>query len=148
NQQIYLRALRTLPSISIHLGHFLCHATRMPLAKPAPGGPRHALVLKTEEKGSDVNLATHLIHDAYEGRFECAVVVSNDSDLLKPIRIVKEHLKLPVGILNPHKHPSKQLAGVCTFMKQIRSGVLSASQFPARLADANGDFHRPGEWRP
>jgi hypothetical protein len=30
---------------------------------------------------SDVNLATHLLHDARMGRFDVAVLVSNDSDL-------------------------------------------------------------------
>jgi hypothetical protein len=30
----------------------------MRLASPAPGGPRFAEVLKMEEKGSDVNIAT------------------------------------------------------------------------------------------
>ena len=76
-QQTYLRALRTLPGVSVHLGHFLAHEVRMPLV-PVPGTPqKYAMVIKTEEKGSDVNLATHLIpRRAYEpvrrgrGRFE------------------------------------------------------------------------------
>ncbi len=52
----HLRALATLPSVSIHLGSFLTKPARMPLAEPQPGGPKFADVLKTEEKGSDVNL--------------------------------------------------------------------------------------------
>jgi hypothetical protein len=49
---------------------------------------------------SDVNLATHLLHDAHMGRFDVAVVISNDSDLLEPIKIVREHLGKKAGILN------------------------------------------------
>ena len=38
-------------------------------------------VIRTEEKGSDVNLAVHLLNDSWIDKFDCAVVVSNDSDL-------------------------------------------------------------------
>jgi hypothetical protein len=102
-QQLYLRALATLhPLVSIHLGHFLTHAVKMPLAV-TPGQPQtYVKVIKTEEKGSDVNLATHLLHDAHLGRFDIAVVISNDSDLLEPIKIVRNELHKQVGILNPH----------------------------------------------
>ena len=74
----------------------------MALVVHAGQSPKYARVIKTEEKGSDVNLATHLLHDAHMGRFEVAVVVSNDSDLLEPIKIVRERLHKRVGILNPH----------------------------------------------
>jgi len=60
-QDTYLRALRTLPNVSIHLGKFLQSSVRMPLASPKLGGPKTVEVLKTEEKGSDVNLATYLL---------------------------------------------------------------------------------------
>jgi hypothetical protein len=53
-QQAYLRALGALPLVTIHLGHYLSHVTRMPLADPRPGGPRTVEVIKTEEKGSNV----------------------------------------------------------------------------------------------
>jgi hypothetical protein len=54
-QQIYLRALQTIPHLSVHLGHYLSHPVRMPLAHPPPVGPQTVEVIKTEEKGSDVN---------------------------------------------------------------------------------------------
>jgi hypothetical protein len=66
-QQLYLRALATLPKVSVHFGHFLSHEITMPLVVP-PGLPqKYVRVVKTEEKGSDVNLATHLLHDAHMG---------------------------------------------------------------------------------
>ena len=58
----------------------------MPLANPAPGRNPIAQVLKTEEKGSDVNLATYLLLDGFDGLYESAVVISDDSDLEAPIR--------------------------------------------------------------
>ena len=46
-QDTYLRALATVPGLSIHLGHFLTSKTRMPLVSPRPGGPLTVEVLKT-----------------------------------------------------------------------------------------------------
>ena len=80
-QQAFLRALATLPNLEIVFGHFLSNATFMPLANPKRGGPRYVKVVKTEEKGSDVNLATHLVRDAFRNEFDTAVLITNDSDL-------------------------------------------------------------------
>ncbi len=123
-QQLYLRALRTVPGVSIHLGHFLSHEVMMPLVVPAGARQQYVRVIKTEEKGSDVNLATHLLHDAHMGRFDVGVVVSNDSDLLEPIKIVRKQLGKKVGILNPHPTPSRALLPHIDFFKPIRAGVL------------------------
>ena len=146
-QQIYLRALRTLPDLEIIYGSFLSHDAPMPLAEPAPGGPRFAKVIKTEEKGSDVNIAAHLIHDVHQGLFDAAVLITNDSDLTEPIKIVRRELGLQVGILNPHEQtPSQMLLKHASFVKQIRHGVLAASQFPDLLKDRQGTFHKPKAW--
>jgi len=77
----------------------------LPLAKSGSGSNKFARVIKTEEKGSDVNLAAHLVNDAHLDGFESAIVVTNDSDLVEPIRIVTEQLGLPVGVLNPPAPP-------------------------------------------
>ncbi len=145
-QQLYLRALGTLPSVSVHLGHFLVHEVMMPLVV-APGQPQqYAKVIKTEEKGSDVNLATHLLHDAHMNRFDIAVVVSNDSDLLGPIKIVRNELGKKVGVLNPQKNPSRAILPHIDFIKQIRHGALQAAQFPNQLTDQHGAFSKPASW--
>lgn len=56
-QQTYLRALRTLANLTIHEGEFLSNPVRMTLVHPPPAGAATVEVWKTEEKGSDVNLA-------------------------------------------------------------------------------------------
>ncbi len=145
-QQLYLRALQTVSGVSIHYGHFLSHEVTMPLVAVAGQRQQYARVIKTEEKGSDVNLATHLLHDAHMGRYDVAVVISNDSDLLEPIRIVRNELHKKVGILNPHPKPSRALLPHIDFIKQIRPGVLGASQFPAVMQDATGTFTKPSVW--
>lgn len=146
-QQIYLRALRTLPNLEIIYGHFLEHEIMMPLAKPPAKGSRYVRVVKTEEKGSDVNIAAHMVNDGHNHAYQIAVIISNDSDLVEPVKIVRQELKLPVGILNPIPiHPSYELRKYATFVKPIRKGVLAASQFPARLKDAVGEFYKPHTW--
>jgi len=146
-QQVYLRALRTIPNLEIIYGHFLESKVMMPVANPLPGTPKYIRVIKTEEKGSDVNIATHLVNDAHHRRFEAAIIVSNDSDLVEAIKIVRYELHLPVGVLNPFPNmPSHELQKFATFVKPIRKGVLAASQFPETLKDEVGTFYKPSTW--
>jgi uncharacterized LabA/DUF88 family protein len=142
-QQIYLRALQTIPNLEIIYGHFLAHEIMMPLAPPKSG---YVKVVKTEEKGSDVNLALHLLSDGYKNAYDVAVIVSNDSDLLLPVQFVKKELGKKIGILNPQKHPSKVLIANADFVKNIRKGVLSKCQFPSSLTDSKGTFTKPVTW--
>jgi uncharacterized LabA/DUF88 family protein len=142
-QELFWRALRTIPNLELVLGSFQTHEVKLPLAPPASGFAR---VLRTEEKGSDVNLATHLLIDGFRDNYELAVVVSNDSDLLLPIQFVTRELGKPVGMLNPHKHPSVTLLPHVRFVKHIRKGVLAKSQFPHTLTDADGEFSKPESW--
>ena len=145
-QQTYLRALRTLPNFTIHLGYFLGHAVRMSLAHPSPGGPTTAVVWRTDEKGSDVNLATQILVDGFDDAYECAVSVTNDSDLLAPISVVRRRLGKRVGLLNPQQRPARTLLTEVDFYKKIRCGVLAASQFAPTLTDAIGTFCKPATW--
>ena len=88
-QDVYLRALqRFRPEVEVYFGHFLSHPVRAPLAQPV-GGERTATVIRTEEKGSDVNLAVHLLNDGWLDVYDCAVVVSNDSDVAEAMRLVR-----------------------------------------------------------
>ena len=100
-QQAYLRALKTIPGLSIHYGHLLAKTKRRPLARQPQTGPRTVEILDTEEKGSDVNLASYLLLDGFEGEYEMAVVISNDSDLELPIRMTRTKLGKEVGGLRP-----------------------------------------------
>lgn len=145
-QQTYIRALETIPNFSVHYGMFLRNRTRMPLANPPAGGPNTVEVIKTEEKGSDVNLATYLLIDYFMKDFDIAVIVSNDSDLLEPIKFVRS-MGMQVGILNPHKNTSWALKNAADFYRPIRQGPVRASQFPPTLTDSQGRvITKPSGW--
>jgi len=77
-QQIFIRALETT-GVEVHYGSFLTSTVRMPLANPRAGGPRTALIIKTEEKGSDVALGSLLVAHGYQGRYEAAICRSGST---------------------------------------------------------------------
>ena len=84
----------------MYFGHFLRHRVRAPLARPVRG--RHTVeVVRTEEKGSDVNLAVYLLNDSWLDAYDCGVVVSNDSDLAEAMRLVREQRGKRVGLVIP-----------------------------------------------
>ncbi|MGE5601460.1 MAG: NYN domain-containing protein [Nitrososphaerales archaeon] len=148
-QAAYFRALQTIPCLTLHYGTFLSHSVQMPLAHPVTAGSRFAEVTKTEEKGSDVNLATYLLVDGFQNDYEQAIVVSNDSDLMEPIRQVRQVLGLTVGVLNPQRDEKKTswiLMHTADFYRRIRPGALQASLFPPTLTDANGTIVKPAGW--
>jgi hypothetical protein len=145
-QQTYIRALETVPNLSVHYGHFLVSHPFMPLRHPQPGGPTTVECIKTEEKGSDVNLATWLLCDGFDQDCELAVIISNDSDLCLPIEVARAKLGLTVGVLNPHRNPSRALQRVASFYRPIRAGAVMASQFPPILHDATGTISKPSRW--
>ncbi|MCK4987199.1 MAG: NYN domain-containing protein, partial [Desulfobacterales bacterium] len=128
-QKTYLRAIQKyIPQLSVYYGHFLSHEIFAPLAKPE-GNKRFVRIIKTEEKGSDVNLAIHVLNDAWLDLYDCAVIVSNDSDLAESLRLVKEQHNKIIGLITPGKgHPSRELLKYADFTKRIRKGVLSISQ--------------------
>ena len=168
-QDIYIRALETLPNLTVHYGHYLQSTKFMPLAQPRPGNPRFAEVVSMEEKGSDVNIATYMLVDAFRQDCDQLIVITNDSDLVEPIRIVNKELLIPVGVFNPHTtdtairrsritgkplqaaRPSVELKKVAKFYREIKSegpnSHMAASQFPNELIDAQGHkIRRPAKW--
>lgn len=146
-QYIYIRALAANPVISIHLGRFQRTRVRMALVAPRQGQPRTVEVFKTEEKGTDVNIASYLLLDAFHNESDLSVVVSNDADLAEPIRIVMREFRTSVGIANPGRRACAELSNLRpSFLKQIREGALAASQLPPVLKDEKGIVRRPASW--
>jgi len=102
---------------------------------------------RSEEKGTDVNLAAHLVNDAHRDRFELALVVSNDSDLAGAISMVRNELGKPVGVFTPHRAtPSVTLRKTASFFREIKKAHLRASLLPNSLTDAAGSFTKPLSW--
>ena len=147
-QKAFIRALKTyIPEVRVYMGKFMVHNVwahlTYPVDKRSLGKTiKSAQIVKTEEKGSDVNLAVHLVNDAWRDVYDCAVVVSNDSDLAEAMRLVKAGHQKTIGLIYPlwkrpgldprhyRPNPSQQLKQYADFTKRIRAGVLAAFQLP------------------
>ena len=156
-QAIYLKALATISAVKIHQGSFLTSKPWMaltvpPRARPEPylwsePTPKLVRVIKSEEKGSDVNIAAHLVRDAFTNAFDMALVLTNDSDLVEPIRIAVQEAGKRVGLLAPVESPNRSLAGVASFCLHVRPGHLLRAQFPEVVEGPDGiRVQRPPKW--
>ena len=130
-QNVYLQALQHFrPEVKVFFGRFRSHNVRM-LQADRTDDRRTAKVIKTEEKGSDVNLAVHLLNDCWLDLYECAIVVSNDSDLAEAMRLVKEHGGKTIGLVKPRlRQRSDELRVHAKFVLKIRPGMLRNAQLP------------------
>jgi hypothetical protein len=155
-QHAYLRAIATLPGVAIHYGNFLVSQKWAGLVQPPdfrpatalpPGAaPQVAFVWKTEEKGSDVNLGVHLVRDGFAGAFECAAVLTNDTDLVEPIRIVTSELGLTVTLLSPVGQPATSLARVASVVRHVQP-YIGPCQLPDPVsAPGKKAISKPPEW--
>ncbi len=121
-------------------------AVSLPLVEPV-GVRRVEKVLKTEEKGSDVSLAVHLLNDAWLDAYDCPVVVSNDSDLAEAMHLVRTHHPgKRLGLIFPREsgHPSRELVKHAHFVKHLGSTVLAASQMPSAIPGTT--IRKPAGW--
>ena len=98
-----------------------------------------------EEKGSDVNLAVHLLNDAWKGLFDAAAVISNDTDLVTPIRMVTAERGKPVFIVCPGRwQAAPKLKQAATYVRHVRAAQLKAAQFPDTLPGTT--ISKPAQW--
>ena len=172
DQDVYLKALLAEGSVDhIEFGQYVARVKSAPLAvKAANGRPRlvspqwpvmvqdgtgtalpdarfMVSVAQREEKGSDVNVASHLLVDVLAGGFQAAVVISNDSDLRWPVQEARR--RVPVGVVNPG---SGYTAGHLSDIPGAGVGrhwwrTLSAADFTGhQLPDPVGRNRRPAGW--
>jgi uncharacterized LabA/DUF88 family protein len=133
------------------------HATAqpgLPIITLRDDGVQLVYVHKTEEKGSDVNLATHLLVDAFEKSMDEAIVVTNDVDLVEAVRLTKEKANVPVHVLNPCSHahqtspkPNRKLQQAATTAKLVSLQALQNSLLPNPVVGPKGTcYYKPKSW--
>jgi hypothetical protein len=115
--------------------------------QPVPNARFLVSVAYREEKGTDVNVASHLLLDLLHRRITAAVIISNDSDLAFPLARARE--LVPVAVINPSPNPT---AGALRgrpgdgvgghWWYRLTSGDLTAAQLPAQIATLT----RPKGW--
>lgn len=155
-QHAYLRAIETLPNVVLHFGNFMVSqkwsgVVQPPRFQPRPTqpavpDPQVAYVWKTEEKGSDVNLGVHLVRDAFGGSFDVAAVLTNDTDLVEPVRIVTQELGMQVTLLTPGPKPAGSLVKFATSVRHIQA-YIGPCQLPDPVPVAGKrPIAKPASW--
>jgi uncharacterized LabA/DUF88 family protein len=100
----------------------------------------------TEEKGSDVNLATYLLCDGFMNLYDTAVLLTGDSDFIESIKMVKNQLGKAVKVFSPSTHVSVELKNAASSYGVIRKSAIRKCQFDTFLRDSKGNFHKPKQW--
>lgn len=132
-------------------------ASMIPIGKYPPRGSAktkfaetplaNATIVKVhtmEEKGSDVNIAAHLVNDACLDRFDAAVVVSNDTDLVTPIQMTVDKGKKVVLACPSASGAADKLRRAATSVVHIHAKMLATSQFPATIRGTS--ISKPAGW--
>jgi uncharacterized LabA/DUF88 family protein len=142
-QEKYFRALRTLPTFEL-IDDAQFRRRKFKGSRTDTG--EIVEVWRIEEKGSDVNLATHLVRDAFVEHFDMAVVVSNDVDLKEAVRIVTQETNKRVALVKPRRQYT-ELEDLAFLIKNITKTALRACQFPHVMQDEQGQITIPKEWK-
>lgn len=139
-QDTYLKALETLPRLTIQYGHHL--------PKNVTCQRCGATWTTFEEKMTDVNIAVALLRDAQADVFDTAIIISADSDLTGPLEtVLQSNLAKRVIVAFPPNRASKRLRSVATAAFTLGRKLISDSQFPAQVIDANGyGLRKPARW--
>lgn len=172
-QDVYLRALKTSQSATkIEYGNYVARVSTAPLAvadshyrpeivrpkwpvmlqdsrnQDVPDGRFMVSIARREEKGTDVNVASHLLIDILSGVVDAAIIVSNDSDLALPVKFARS--RVPVGTINPTpgycagKLEGSPISGVGGhWWYQLDPNDLLTHQLPTRIGPR---IAKPSPW--
>jgi uncharacterized LabA/DUF88 family protein len=130
----------TRPNIKIEYGHYL--AKEMHCFKCGN------IYTRYEEKMTDVNIACRMLTDAMDDRFDVALLISGDSDLVPPVRIIRRRwpMKRVIAVFPPNRR-SDALRHAVHGQKWIAEADVRASQLPQHVTVTPGRaISRPANW--
>jgi uncharacterized LabA/DUF88 family protein len=102
-----------------------------------------------EEKQTDLNIAIQLFKLSIQDKYDKALIISGDSDLIPAIEAVKStfpHKK--IGVIIPIGRSAEQLKQTCDFYMKMKEKHLKASMLPdvINLGD-DKKIERPNLWK-
>lgn len=136
----YLEALGTLESVDIIEGKYMDEDRNCPHC--------NKVFIHPNEKMTDVNIAVHLLTDAYQDKFDTALLISGDSDLVPPVKMVRSLFptKRIIAALPPNRVSAEQRM-TATAHFTIWHGLLEKSCFPNAVQRADGHILQ-NPWAP
>ncbi len=141
-QAIFIDALLARGGIEIDYGHFLSKRTKCHECG--------VVVRKHEEKKTDVNIAVRLIEDAYDDRFDTALLISGDSDLVPLVESLRTRFSSKqIVVAAPPNRWSTQLAQAANAAFQISPLTIRSNRLPDPVKTSDGVMLRaPVGWLP
>ena len=142
NQAVFIDALQARGGVEIEFGHFL--ATSVKCRKCG------FVRTRNEEKRTDVNMAVRLLEDAFDDRFDLAIVISADSDLVAPIEAVRRRFPdKQVMVAFPPQRRSAQLRRAANAAFHLSGPTIRSSRLPDPvLAPSGVELRAPRGWLP
>jgi len=150
NQDVYIKALSTLNKVQIIYGLFKYKKIKCLVKNCTHQGSK--LFDVPEEKGTDVNIAVHMIKDAINDECDRLIVVSGDSDLVPAVKAVKLITPNKIVIVyvpanNIVRGAANELRNSSDRHKTLPNNLLSKAQFPDQLTDSKGGIiQKPEAW--
>lgn len=139
-QEKYLSALGTLANLSIHYGRY--QSFRQQCSNCG------RVYYDTNEKRTDVNIATHMLVDAFQDSFDTAILISADSDLTLPLKeITRLFPSKYVKVAFPPNRSSFDLQNAVTTSFHIFESKFRNSLFTNRIRLPSGYIiNKPRSW--
>lgn len=102
-----------------------------------------------EEKQTDVNIAIQLLQLAIQDRYDRAVLVSGDTDLIPGIEAVRFNFpNKQIGVMIPIGGSSEDLKKHADFHFKMKEHHLASSRFPNSIKLPDGmALECPASWR-
>jgi uncharacterized LabA/DUF88 family protein len=156
----YLRALQqAYPDLQIVLGKYIDSPGEYYLDRKPIDFNQKARVRRPEEKQTDVSIGVHMISDAYEGLCDQLVLVSNDTDYVPVLSMLKNKSRLAslvVGLLPPllsnkefelKRKPSTELIKLSDWNRYpVERGILEDCQLPPLVPARKKPIRKPSHW--
>lgn len=140
-QTTYLEALSTRRRLAFHYGRYL--------QKTRQCRNCGAQWIDYEEKMTDVNIATQLLADTFDDRFDTALLLSADSDLTTPVQQVRQRFPAKrIIVALPPGRQSVDLTRAASGYLHIGEDKLRQSQLPPQVRRTDGFIlQRPAHWQ-
>lgn len=140
-QRTFIEALETLTDFKIYYGKYQLN-------------PRYCKNCGFKdyvpnEKMTDVNIAVELLTDAFNNKFDTAILVSADSDLTAPIKALRSLFPAKRAIVVfPPKRFSMDLKKIATGYFTIGKAKFAQSLFPKEVVKTDGYVLKcPESWK-
>lgn len=140
-QNLFIDALNTISEFSIFYGRYQAEI------RTCENCGFSSIV--SNEKKTDVNIATELLVDAFQDKFDTAILVSADADLTAPIVSIRRLFsKKSVIVAFPPERHSYELKNVATGAYHIGEEKLRNNLLPDKLKTKSGYVIQcPDKWK-